>query len=118
MKPTRLFLLLAATAIFPAAAWAHAKPVKLDPADQATVAAPHKVSIEFSEGLEAKLSSIHVLNAYGKQVNTQPSVVDVSDKKKMSVQLPAITSGMYSVKWNAVAEDGHKTKGEYMFMVK
>ncbi|MEA3127439.1 MAG: copper resistance protein [Caballeronia sp.] len=36
----------------------------------------------------------------------------------MSVALNALTPGVYSVAWFAVADDGHHTQGHYGFTVK
>lgn len=100
------------------AVWAHAKPVSQEPADKAVVAAPHEVKISYTETLEPSLSSLNVVDAEGKQVNTAKSAVDGKNAKLMSVGLPALKAGVYQVKWVAVATDGHRTQGQYSFTVK
>jgi methionine-rich copper-binding protein CopC len=98
-------------------AFAHAHPKTQTPAPDATVSAPHEVSIDYTEGLEPSFSKLVVVDAQGKQVNTAKSTVDATDKTRMSVALPDLKPGTYQVEWTAVADDGHRTQGHYMFNV-
>ncbi|WP_438396368.1 copper homeostasis periplasmic binding protein CopC [Caballeronia sp. DA-9] len=97
---------------------AHALPKHQSPAPDATVEAPHEVAIDFSEGLEPTFSTLIVVDAAGKQVNNAKSAVDATNKKHMSVALGELKTGAYQVEWTAVAEDGHRTQGHYLFNVK
>ena len=99
-------------------AMAHAMPKHQTPAPDATVEAPNEVAIDFSEGLEPSFSTLIVVDAAGKQVNSAKSAVGASDKKHMSVALGDLKSGTYQVEWTAVADDGHRTQGHYLFNVK
>lgn len=97
---------------------AHARPKQQSPAPDATVETPHEVAIDFSEGLEPTFSTLIVVDTAGKQVNIAKSAVDSSNKKHMSVALGDLKTGAYQVEWTAVAEDGHRTQGHYLFNVK
>jgi copper resistance protein C len=100
-------------------AHAHAYPTKQVPGAGATVTTSQKdVAIDFDDGLEPAFSSISVTDASGKSVVNGKSVVDASNKKHMSVALNALTPGVYTVAWVAVADDGHRTQGHYTFTVK
>lgn len=100
-------------------AHAHAYPTKQVPGAGATVTTSQKdVTIDFDDGLEPAFSSISVTDASGKSVVNGKSVVDASNKKRMSVELNALTPGVYTVTWVAVADDGHRTQGHYTFTVK
>jgi methionine-rich copper-binding protein CopC len=99
-------------------AMAHAMPKQQSPAPDATVEAPHEVAIDFSEGLEPSFSTLIVVDAAGKQVNSAKSAVDANNKKHMSVALGDLKAGTYQVEWTAVADDGHRTQGHYLFNVK
>ncbi|MGT2472137.1 copper resistance CopC family protein [Paraburkholderia terrae] len=68
--------------------------------------------------LEPAFSSLTVTDASGKQVNTSKAVVDAQDHDAISLALPALQSGRYTVHWVAVASDGHRTHGDYSFEVK
>ena len=54
----------------------------------------------------------------GKQMNTAKAAVDAHDPAIMTVPLPALSAGHYTVHWVAVASDGHRTHGDYAFDVK
>jgi copper resistance protein C len=99
-------------------AFAHAHPKQQTPASDATVSAPHEVAIDYTEGLEPAFSTLVVIDAQGKQVSTGKSTVDANDKKRMSVALGDLKRGTYQVEWTALADDGHRTQGRYMFNVK
>lgn len=112
----------AVAALFVAAcqlAHAHAYPTHQAPSAGATVPTSQKdVAIDFDDGLEPAFSSIAVTDAQGKSVTSGKAVVDPSNKKHMSVELNALTPGVYTVAWIAVADDGHRTQGHYTFTVK
>ncbi|MDB5789022.1 copper homeostasis periplasmic binding protein CopC [Caballeronia mineralivorans] len=110
---------LAATLLITAQlAVAHALPKQQSPAPDSAVEAPHEVAIDFSEGLEPAFSTLVVVDAAGKQVNSAKSAVDATNKKHMSVALGDLKTGTYQVEWTAVADDGHRTQGHYPFNVK
>lgn len=115
VRQSGLGALLLATAQL---AFAHAHPAQQTPAPDATVEAPHEVAIDFTEGLEPKFSTLTVIDAAGKQVNSAKSAVDPSNTKHMSVPLGDLKAGTYQVEWTAVADDGHRTQGHYLFNVK
>ncbi|AOK17502.1 copper resistance protein CopC [Burkholderia cepacia] len=101
------------------AAFAHARPAKADPAANAALAvAPTAVTIDFTEPLEPAFSSIVVVDGSGKTVSDGHVRIDASNRKRMTVPLTAVGTGAYTVKWVAVATDGHRTQGAYGFSVK
>ncbi|MCC8404839.1 copper resistance protein CopC [Paraburkholderia sp. MMS20-SJTN17] len=100
------------------AALAHVFPQKQEPGAGASVAAPTQVKLTFDGPLEPAFSSLTVTNASGKQVSTQKSSVDAQHPAVMTVPLPALAAGHYTVHWVAVASDGHRTHGDYGFDVK
>ncbi|WP_394143895.1 copper homeostasis periplasmic binding protein CopC [Burkholderia multivorans] len=101
------------------AAFAHAHVAKSDPAANAVLAAaPAAVTIDFTETLEPAFSSIVVVDGGGKTVSDGRARVDAGDRKRMTVPLSALSAGAYTVKWVAVATDGHRTQGSYAFSVK
>jgi copper resistance protein C len=99
------------------AVFAHTAPVSMMPAADATVAYPQSIMIHFSGALEPKFSSITVTNVGGHVVNKEPSVVS-SDNKVMTVALPALEPGIYTVHWVGVSVDTHRSQGDYKFTVK
>ncbi|WP_027803819.1 copper resistance CopC family protein [Paraburkholderia dilworthii] len=100
-------------------AQAHAYPTHEAPAAGATVTTSQKdVAIDFDDGLEPAFSSIAVTDSRGKSVTSGKAAFDPSNSKHMSVGLNPLVPGAYTVSWVAVANDGHRTQGHYMFTVK
>lgn len=110
--------LLLAGFVFAGAAFAHVFPQKQEPGAGATVASPAAVKITFDGPLEPAFSSLTVTDAAGTQMNTAKAAVDAHDPAIMTVPLPALSAGHYTVHWVAVASDGHRTHGDYAFDVK
>jgi methionine-rich copper-binding protein CopC len=111
-----LFLSLSGIA---STAFAHAHPKTMTPAKDAVVtAAPADVAITYTEGLTARFSKIDVTDHAGQAVSAGPSTVDAKDNTRMSVPLKPLQPGAYTVHWVAVADDGHRTQGDYGFTVK
>ena len=98
--------------------WAHVFPRTQIPAAGAAVASASEVRIVFDGPLEPAFSSVTVTDASGKQVNTEKANVDAKDHDAISVALPSLPAGRYTVHWVAVASDGHRTHGDYGFNVK
>jgi methionine-rich copper-binding protein CopC len=101
-----------------APAFAHSHPTVMAPAKDATVDPPSEVSIEFSEPLEPKFSSLALKDSKGVVVPKERTVADPADSKHLTLPLPALPRGAYSVHWIAVAPDSHRLEGEYTFTVK
>jgi copper resistance protein C len=103
---------------FAGAVFAHVFPQKQEPGAGVTVASPAQVRVLFDGPLEPAFSSLTVTDASGKQVNTQKSAVDEHQPAVITVPLPSLAAGHYTVHWVAVASDGHRTHGDYAFDVK
>ncbi len=118
MRFTIIALAAAFSLISTGQAFAHAHLVTAMPEPQGTVqAAPAEVTMNFTEELEGKLSSIRVEDAKGAEVDTGDSHLAAKDAKTMSVSLNPLQPGTYKVTWNATATDTHKTHGTYTFKV-
>jgi hypothetical protein len=121
MKTSSFARGLAAAAALAAAqlAHAHAYPQQCTPAPGATVSsAPREVAIEFNNGIEPAFSSITVTDGQGKPATSGKPAFDAHDKKHMQIALADSAPGTYTVNWVAVADDGHRTQGNYKFTVK
>lgn len=118
----RLAGFAAATAIFagaPVAASAHGKLESAVPAAGGTVdAAPNTVRLTFNEDLEPAFSSVKVSDASGNAVTQDKAKVDASNPRVMTVAIPKLAAGAYTVQWAAMTADAHRTKGAYTFRVK
>ena len=111
-------ILTSVLGLAPVLAYGHAKPKVMVPDANSTVSAPSKVSIIFTEALEPKFSSLKLTDEKSAVVSKAPSAVDPADHKHMTLELPKLAPGVYSVHWVTAATDGHRMDGEYSFTVK
>jgi methionine-rich copper-binding protein CopC len=116
------FLFAAMLAIAGAAtttAHAHAKLESSEPAAGSTLErSPSQLRLRFSEPLEPAFSKIRLLDAANAGIALPDAGVDKADNRAMVARLPLLRAGEYHVQWSAMANDGHKTKGEFTFRVK
>lgn len=113
------FAIIAAAAGAASLAHAHAKLAASEPMPgSALQVAPKAIHLHFNEALEPAFSKIALFNAQQLALVLPAVAVDKDDSKTLSVTVPALTSGTYSVRWTAMTHDGHKVKGQYSFTVK
>ena len=109
----------AAMAFVPVAAFAHGKLENAVPAAGSTAdAPPEMLRLTFNEDLESAFSMVKVSDAHGTAVTKEKAKVDASNPRVLTVALPKLSSGSYSVQWAVMTHDAHKTKGTYTFQVK
>jgi copper transport protein len=116
---TTLLACALALAVQSQVAEAHANLIRSEPpANSALVSSPERVTIWFSEPMEAAFSEIQVLNTAGARVDNKDSAVDANDLTVMSVSLPALPDGTYTVAWrNLSTIDGHSLRGSFIFSI-
>ena len=106
-------LLLAASAAV--SAHAHAFLDHASPMVGSTVgAAPHEVSLSFTQSLEPAFSSVQVTDAKGARVDKGKAQVSGST---MRIGLKSLAPGTYRVRWQVLSVDTHKTQGSFSFQV-
>jgi methionine-rich copper-binding protein CopC len=109
----------AVIAFVPAAAFAHGQLESAVPSANSTVdAAPDMLRLTFNEDLESAFSTVKVTNANGAAVSKEKAKVDASNPRVLTISLPKLSSGSYSVQWAVMTHDSHRTKGTYSFQVK
>jgi methionine-rich copper-binding protein CopC len=117
----KLFIALCGFAFCAAApywAWAHAFPDHAEPrVGEIITISPARVRIWFDGVLEPLFCTLQVRNTDGQQVDQGDGHVDESDKTLLEVSLPALSPGTYRVFWSVVARDGHRTQGDYTFIL-
>jgi methionine-rich copper-binding protein CopC len=101
----------------PMMASAHSFPEKENPsAGQKVTSPPSEVVIDFDAPIEKLFAKLEVTGADGQ--NLAAGVPQVSDDGiRMSVKVPALKPGDYTVKWAVVGIDTHHTEGSYTFTV-
>ena len=115
-------LTLAAAIIFvsPLSAFAHGEITQTTPAaDSTVITAPSEVSIEFDGKLQTlgqeSINSITVTDDQGQVISNPVSVVE-GTKISNKLLLTDVT-GLVSVHYRIVSEDGHPVEGDYSFTV-
>jgi methionine-rich copper-binding protein CopC len=117
-KTASVLFLLVLMGTFPAVSQGHVFPDHSEPKAGETVAGPQaNVRIWFDGAMEPLFSSIVVRDTSGKQVDNGDGRVDSSDSTLIEVSLPSLPAGTYHVFWNVVARDGHRTVGDYTFIM-
>lgn len=110
-------MLAGATLVCPVA-FAHTKLQSSAPAAGAALpAAPKEISLKFNEKVEEAFSSVKVTGPDGKDLKTPKAQIDTSNPAVLKLELPALQSGVYKVRWAAVGHDGHRQQGDYQFTV-
>ncbi len=118
-KLIAVFATTVAIALTPAVAFAHGKLESAQPAVNGVVeAVPGTLRLTFNEDLEPAFSTIKVSDANGAAVGDAKAKVDPSDKKVLTLAVPRLSAGSYSVQWAVMTGDSHKSKGTYTFSVK
>ncbi len=105
--------------LIPAAASAHASLVKSVPGRRAALTtSPTRVQLWFNERLEPAFSRLSVWEAGGKQVDARDVQVDAQDPKLLSVGVPVLQPGRYTVRFRVLSVDGHVVESEFPFTVR
>lgn len=99
---------------------AHAHVGTATPAKDAIVkSTPASVTLTLTEGLEGAFSSLTLFDASGKAVPTEKSALAPGDNKTLVLPIgKTLPAGVYTVKWQALSQDGHKTQGDWSFTIK
>ena len=103
----------------PSSAWPHAQLVKSVPTRRAVLSkAPGHVQLWFNEGLEVRFCHISVWNAAGQQVDSGVLRADPGNPKQLSISLPALAPGIYTVKYRVLSVDSHIVEDQFSFTVR
>jgi methionine-rich copper-binding protein CopC len=109
-------LLAALLAGTPSAAWAHAQLLSATPAENAEVAPPAAVVLDFSQPLEKRFCRIEVEDAAGHRVDAG-SPPGTLGRGEFGAALPTLAAGTYRVIWHVTSIDTHRTEGSFSFTV-
>jgi methionine-rich copper-binding protein CopC len=99
--------------------WAHAVLVRSTPAARASLTRPpERVHLWFNERLEPAYSRVAVWDAQGKQVDAADGAVDPAEPTRLSVGVPSLAAGTYTVKFRVLSVDGHVVESQFPFTVR
>jgi copper transport protein len=115
MRRAFAFVSLAAL-VLPASAFAHASLIHGYPGFRERVAhSPYEVLLRFDQTVNALPRSIVVLTQDGRNVAAEARAVP--EKRAIVARLPKLPRGPYTVRWQAMSNDGHVVSGVYTFGV-
>lgn len=101
----------------PSLASAHAAIEKMTPAAGEKLAkGPERIELVFNEAIESKVGSLQVLDRRSNPVGSEEAVTS-EDARTLSLQLPSLDEGVYTVSYSVVSADGHPVSGSYVFIV-
>ena len=98
------------------AAFAHAMLVHSSPADNAIVHSRQvDIALDYDSRIEAKRCTVKLTDAAGKPVALQ---MESSTKpSELKAVAHGLANGKYQIHWQALASDGHITRGDVTFTV-
>lgn len=100
-------------------AWAHAfLYYSIPKVGSVLTNSPSQIKICFTEHLTEHGSTIEVRDARGKQVDKKDSHRGDQDQSLLFVSVPKLPAGTYTVNWQALSEDNHRTEGHFKFTIK
>lgn len=121
-KPTfrivfAVFVVGLITAVTSLPSYGHASVVRSDPPDNSVLdTPPEQITIWFTEPVAVDFSTFRLIDIQGQTVKPDGIQRDENDHKIITLLLPDISSGVYSVHWNVLSEaDGHDTQGVLAF---
>lgn len=107
-------LLLATTS-----GWTHAYLVKLGPARRALLTRPPaRVELWFNEKVEGRFSYLSVWDAESLQVDHRDVQIGPEDPKKLSVGVPRLGPGVYTVRFRVLSVDGYIVESQFPFTLR
>jgi len=105
--------------ISPSTVLPHASLIKSVPARRAQIfKSPAQIQLWFSERLEARFSSLRVINSSGKRVDLGNVEVSTDDPKRISVGVNPLAPGQYKIRFRVLSVDGHIVEDEVPFTIR
>jgi copper transport protein len=114
----RALLVVAFVALVaPASAFAHASLQKESPSfKQRLAVSPRQVVLQFDQSVDALPKAIQVFTLKGKNIAGTPRAIPA--QREIVASLPRLPKGPYTVRWQALSNDGHIVTGVYTFGVR
>jgi copper transport protein len=108
-----LFIIVILT--IPTPVWAHAVLQQALPAPNSILqSAPKEIRLEFNERLQKELYTIKVYDDKGNLITNNSTLLS-SNQKVISIALPELKSGVYTITYHLISADGHAVKSTYVW---
>lgn len=114
-----LFVMVAVMlwAVSPAQVMAHASVETMAPEPNTRMEeGPTQIELRFNEPIETGFGGVQVLDSMSKPVTDQQQSVS-ADRRTITLPLPKLGEGVYTVSYGVVSADGHPVSGSYIFVV-
>jgi copper transport protein len=96
---------------------AHATLIKAEPEPNTRLdKSPEQITLSFNERLEAELYYIKVFDEIGRQPLKEKATLS-QDQKTLTLKLPTLEDGRYTVSYHVISADGHPVEGAYVLVV-
>jgi copper transport protein len=104
--------------LLPVAVGAHASLLQSDPQPNSTLDhVPQTITMRFDQNLQPGFNKVTVYDATKRPVTTANDPTSPSDPTALTVAMPQIPTGVYSVVWQVLSDDGHVVRGAFVFTV-
>jgi methionine-rich copper-binding protein CopC len=98
---------------------AHALLVRTAPPKRAVLRdPPRQIELWFNERLEPSFAALTVLDNGGAQVSEAKAHVAADDRKRLTLELPELPPGNYTVRFRVLSVDGHIAEDSFRFSVR
>ena len=105
--------------VSPSTVLPHASLIKSVPARRAQIfKSPPQIQLWFSERLEARFSSLRVIDSSGNRVDLDNVAVDTNDPKRISVGVKPLVPGQYKIRFRVLSVDGHIVEDDVPFTIR
>jgi copper transport protein len=100
--------------ILPTTSSAHSALLQAFPAPNSILqTAPKEIHLDFNERLQKELFSIKVYDDQGTLISKNPTVMS-TNQKALTMALPQLKSGVFTVTYHIISADGHAVKSTYV----
>lgn len=105
--------------VSPSTVLPHASLIKSVPARRAQIfRSPPQIQLWFNERLEARFSSLRVIDSGGNRVDLGNVEVSTDDPKRISVGVNPLAPGQYKIRFRVLSVDGHVVEDEVPFTIR
>lgn len=105
-------------ALVPMPVAAHTSLLQTDPAPNSTLDhSPETITLHFDDPLQAGFSKVTVFDASQRPVTTVSNPASGTDPSALTIGVPKLKTGVYSVLWQVLSPDGHPVRGAFVFTV-
>ncbi|MDQ6834343.1 MAG: copper resistance protein CopC [Chloroflexota bacterium] len=105
-------------ALMPISVAAHTSLLQTDPAPNSTLDhSPDLITLHFDQPLQAGFNKVTIFDVGQRPVTSVPNPAAGTDPSALTIGVPTLKTGVYSVLWQVLSSDGHPVRGAFVFTV-